>query len=101
VILVADDAEKYSWTTKEYVTKYVHAKPRTLNVIVLRDAYSVGGAGQEFYRVDYKRTDEGKAVYESFVCVRRKGFLISWTFVSLSHEELEQIAGSIQTVSFR
>jgi len=102
VIMVADDAARYTWTTKEYVTKYVRAKPQRLNVTVLREAYPIQVAGQEFYRVDYKKTEEGKTGYETFVCVRRKGFFVSWTFVSFSQEEeVDQMAGSIQTVSFR
>lgn len=102
VIMVADDAGPYSWSTKEYVVHYVGAKPRKLNVIVVRQAYPIRVRGQELYRIDYKKTDKGKAGYESFVCVRWKGFFVSWTFATFSREEdLDQMAESIQTVSFR
>jgi hypothetical protein len=101
IILLADDARKYTRTTKEYAAKIVRAMPSKLNVIILRDAYSVAVGGHEFYRVDYKKTDSGQTIYESFVCVRQRDFFVNWTLLAFSQAELEPMAASIQTVSFR
>jgi hypothetical protein len=102
VLLVADDAKKYpKLTTAEYVAKYVKAKSQRLHAEMLQDGYRFEIAGKEFYRSDYKRTDNGLDVYEAFVCTKLKGYLLSWSFVSASKEELAQMASSIQSVLFR
>ena len=99
--MAATDAALYSWTTEQFVTKYVAAKPAKLHIVILRDVYRLTAAGQELLRIDYQKTEQGRIVYESFVCLRRKGFFVSWTFVSLSPDEVNQIADSVKTASFR
>jgi hypothetical protein len=100
ITLVADDAGKYSWTTSEYVTHFVRSTPAKLHVVVLRDTYPLKVAGQDFFRVDFQKTDEGKIVYQAFVCTRLKGSLISWTFTSLNENQVGELAASINTVAF-
>ena len=100
LVMVATDAAQFAWTTEKFVAEFVTKIPAKLHVVVRRDTYRLEVGGEEFYRVDYQKTDEGKTLYESFICVRQKGFFISWTFVSLSAEEIDQIASSIKTVSF-
>jgi hypothetical protein len=60
IVLVADDAGKYSWTTSEYVTRYVRSKPAKLHIVVLRDTYSFKVGSHDFFGIDYQKTDEGQ-----------------------------------------
>jgi hypothetical protein len=100
IALIADDAGKYSWTTSEYVTHFVRSMPAKLHVVVLRDTYPLKVDGHDFFRVDYRKTDEGKTVYQSFACTRLKDSLVSWTFTSLNEEQVGEMAASVNTVAF-
>ena len=100
ILLVADDAEKYSWTTSEYVTHFVRSMPAKRHVILLRETYPLKIAGQDFFRADFQKTDEGKTVYQAFIVTRLKGSLVSWTFTSLSNKEVGEIAASVNTIAF-
>ncbi len=66
----------------------------------LKESYRLQIAGADFFRADFEKTEEGKTIYEAFICARRKGSFVSWSFVSLSPAALEQIASSVQSVSF-
>jgi hypothetical protein len=99
IMLVADDARKYSWTTSEYVTHLVRSMPAQRHVVVLRDTYPLKIAGQDFFRVDFRKTDEGKTMYQAFVCARLKGSLVSWAFISLNEQQVGEMAASINTVA--
>lgn len=98
MLMAADNAAKYSWTTSEYASHVVRSLPGK-RVVVLRETYPLKVAGQDFVRIDYQRIDNGKVLYQSFVCTRLKDSLVSWTFVSLNHEELGKMAASINTVT--
>jgi len=98
IILIADDATGKSWTTSEYVTHFVGSMPPRLNVVVLRDTYPLKVASQEFFGVDYQKTDEGKTVYQSFLCTQLKGYFVSWTFTSLDRKRLGELTTSVNTI---
>jgi hypothetical protein len=100
ILLIADDAGKYSWTTSEYVTHFVRSIPAKLRVVVLRDTYSLKIAEHYFFRVDYQKADEGKTVYQTFVCTRLKDSLVSWTFTSLDEKQVGEMAASVSRVAF-
>jgi hypothetical protein len=98
IILISDDAKRYSWTTSEYVTHFVRSMPAKLHVVVLRDTYPLKVAGQDFFGVDYQKTDEGKTVYQTFLCTRLKGSFVSWTFTSLNKKQLGEMTTSVNTI---
>jgi hypothetical protein len=97
IILIADDATKNSQTTSEYVTHFVRSMPAKLNTVVLRDTYSLKVAAQEFFGVDYQKTDEGGTLYQTFLCARLKGYFVSWTFTSLDKKRLRELTASVNT----
>ena len=47
LVLIPDDAGKYSWTTSEYVTHFVRSMPAKLQIVVLRDTYPLKVSGQQ------------------------------------------------------
>jgi len=98
ILLVADDAGKYSWTTSEYVTHFVRSLPAELQIVVLRDTYPLKVSGRDFFGVDYQKTDEGKTVYQTFICTRLKSSFVSWTFTSLNKKQLGELATSVNTI---
>jgi hypothetical protein len=100
IVLVADDAGKYSWTTSEYVTHFVRSMPANRHIVLLRETYPLKIAGQDFFRADFQKTNEGKTVYQAFIATRLKGSLVSWTFTSLNNKEVGEMAASVNTVVF-
>ena len=100
VLLIADDGGKYSWTTSEYVTHFVRSMPAKLHIVLLRETYLLKIAGQDFFRADFQKTDEGKTEYQSFIATRLRGSLVSWTFTSLNNKEVGEMAASVNTVAF-
>lgn len=98
IVLIADEAGKYSWTTSEYVTHFVRSMPAKLNIVVLKDTYALKVADQEFFGVDYQKTDEGKTLYQTFLCTRLKGYLVSWTFASLDRKRLGELTASVNRI---
>jgi hypothetical protein len=96
VTLVADDTRKYSWNTSEYVSHFI-ASPPKMHVVVRRNAYRFDIAGQEFVRADLQKVDQGKTIYEVFVCTRLNGSFVSWMFGSLDEKRVERMAESINT----
>ena len=98
IVLIADDAGKYSWTTSEYVTHFGRSMPAKLQIVVQRDTYRLKVSGHDFFGVDYQKTDEGKTVYQTFLCTRLKGSFVSWTFTSLNKKQLGELATSVNTI---
>ena len=96
-IVLAADAGKHSGTTSDYVTHFAHSEP---NSVVLRETRRLKVAGQDFFRIDFQKNQEGKTVYQDFVCTRLNGSLVSWTFTSLNMQQVEEMATSIQSVAF-
>jgi len=99
IVLIADDAGKYSWTTSEYVAHFVRSMPAKLQTVVLRDTYPLRVGGQDFFGVDYQKTDEGKTMYQTFLCTRLKGSYLSWTFTSLNKKQVGELAASVKTIA--
>jgi hypothetical protein len=99
-IVLAADTGKYSGTIADYVTHFAHSMEAYVPTVVLRDTYRLRLADQDFFRIDYQRTQEGKIVYQDFVCTRLKGTLVSWTFTSLNKQQVEEMAKSINSVKF-
>jgi hypothetical protein len=98
IILVADDATKNSWTTSEYVTHFVRSMPAKLNTVVLRDTHPLKVAGKEFFGIDYQKTEEGRNLYQTFLCTQLKGYFVSWTFTSLDKKRLGELTASVNTI---
>ena len=98
IVLSADG--KYSGTIADYVTHFAHSMEPYVPTVVLHDTYRLKIAGQDFFRIDYQRTQEGKIVYQDFVCTRLKGALVSWTFAGLNKQQVEEMATSINSVTF-
>jgi len=98
IVLIAD-AGKYSWTTSEYVTHFVRSMPAKLQIVVLRDTYPLRVGDQDFFGVDYQKTDEGKTMYQTFLCTRLKGSFVSWTFTSLNKKQVGDLAASVKTIA--
>ena len=73
ILLITDDADKYSWTTSEYVSHFVRSMPAEQHIVMLRETYLLKIAGQDFFRADFQKTDEGKTVYQAFMATRLKG----------------------------
>lgn len=98
VVITADDASHYTMSLQEYVSKFAHAQVRHGNEL-LRDAYSVDLSGSHFYRADYKESFAGGALHKSFVCTEHNGFLLGWTFVAESEQELNDLVNTLQHIS--
>jgi hypothetical protein len=102
LVLFADDDRQYTpWTVKEYVAHFVHNQPAKFHPEVLREPYRLEISGQEFFRADYKSTENGYVGYSTFICTRRKRMFVAWTFVTLSRETTEEVAKSVKSVTFR
>jgi hypothetical protein len=99
-IVIGADTGKYSGTIADYVTHHAHSMEPYLPTVVLRDTYRLRIADQDFFRIDYQTTQDGKTVYQDFVCTRLKGALVSWTFASLNKQQVEEMATSINSVAF-
>ncbi len=97
-IVLANTGE-YSGTISNYVTHFVRSMPTELHVVVLRDTRPLKVAGQDFFRIDFQKTQEGKTVYQDFVCTRLNGSLVSWTFTSLEQQQVEEMVASINSVA--
>jgi hypothetical protein len=84
----------------DYAAHFVRALPVGSHVVVLRDTRRLKVAGQDFFRIDFQKTSEGKIMYQDFVCTRLKGSVVSWTFGSLDKQRVEEMAASINSVAF-
>jgi TonB family protein len=101
IVISAVDASGYSSATKAFVSDFVRAPIDKTGGEVLREAFSVDFSGQHFFRADYKRVLKVGAQWGAFVCTKFSGYFIGWTFTAGSPEELEDIANSLQRLSFR
>ena len=98
-ILLAEDTGKYSGAIADYVTHFAHSMEPYVPTVVMRDTCRLRIADQDFFGIDYRTTQEGKVVYRDFLCTRLKGALVSWTFSSLSKQQVEEMATSINSVA--
>jgi hypothetical protein len=62
--IVLADSGQYSGTISDYVTHFVRSMPAELHVVVLRDMRRLKVAGQDFFRIDFQKTSEGR------LCIR-------------------------------
>jgi hypothetical protein len=95
--IVLANTGQYSGMISEYATHFVRSMPAELHVVVLRDTRRFKVADQDFFRIDFQKTQEGKTMYQDFVCTRLKGSLVSWTFTSLDKQRVEEMVASINS----
>jgi hypothetical protein len=98
--IVLADSGQYSGLISDYAIHYVRAVAANSHVFVLRHRRSLKVAGRDFFRIDFLTTSEGKIEYQDFVCTRVKGSLVAWTFISLNEQQVEEMAASINSVTF-
>lgn len=99
ILLVADTA-RHSWTISEYPDRLVHGFSAKGHIVVRHETYPLKIAGQNFFLIDFQKTDDGKTVYQVFACTRLKGSVVSWMFTSLDENRVREMATSINTVAF-
>lgn len=101
LLIIADSATKYHGLSVEaYVDKVVRAQTNKLGMQLIRDVFAVDLAGRHFYRADYDENFGGGATRKTFICTELNGYLLSWTFVTGSEEDLEAAVSSLQRISF-
>lgn len=103
IVVLADKANGYHpplASVSEYVSKLAHSQTQVQRRELLRDAYAVDCGGRRCYRADYKENYSGGSVYRSFVATELRGFLLSWTFVANSQENLDLMVDSLHQMSF-
>jgi TonB family protein len=101
IVVTVLDSTGMSVTTQEYVSKFVGVQIARDGRELVHDAIDVELAGKHFFRADYKQPVPGGALSEAFVCTKLSGYLLGWTFVAGSPEELEGLVNSLQRLSFR
>jgi hypothetical protein len=102
ILMIADDARQYQhgFTAKQYVTKMTHALIKPPGTDLVREAYAVEYGGKAFNRADYEEKYAGGSLSKAFVSRRVRGYLLSWTFVANSQEELDVLVNSLAHLSF-
>jgi hypothetical protein len=102
-VIVVADLESYNrsgLTTQEYLWAFITAQIRNANAEVIRGPSSFVSVENNFYRADYKRSENGIMVYSSMVCTKRNGYWLSWNFVTPSQRGLDDAVNTLQHVSF-
>lgn len=101
--MVADDPAQYRppISTMEYVTKMGKALVERPGMELVRAPYPIEHARTRFVRVDYKENYSGGSVSRAFVATERNGYLLSWTFVAGSPQELDQLVDSLDRLWFQ
>ncbi|HYG98430.1 MAG TPA: energy transducer TonB [Terriglobales bacterium] len=102
ILIMADDAALYDSpmnSPEGFVAKLTEAQRKTGHDVV-RSAYAVEYGGRQFYRGDFNLQYTGGTLYKSSVSTQFQGFLISWTFVASSPEQLDRLVGSLSHVTF-
>ena len=103
VLLVADDASQYKprLSPVEYVTKMGKALIQHPGMELVRNSYQVEHAGKTFARMDYKESYGSGSVSRAFAATEVNGYLLSWTFVANSPQELNELVDSLDRLSFK
>ena len=102
VMVVADPESENQpgVSTQEYLSAYIRAQVRNANAEVIREPSSFVSGKNNFYRADYKWVENGITVYSSMVCITRKGYWLSWNFVTPSQRDLEDAVNTLKNTSF-
>jgi hypothetical protein len=102
VMVIADAESNYrsGLSAHEYISAIVRAQVTHANAEVIREPSPFVSGGTHFYRADYKRMEDGIAVYNSLVCIERNSYWLSWNFVAPSQRELDDAVNTLQHVSF-
>jgi hypothetical protein len=79
---------------------FIRAQIRNTNAEVIREPSSFVSGDNNFYRADYKRSENGIMVYSSMVCINRNGYWLSWNFVTPSQQDLDRAVNTLQYISF-
>lgn len=87
-------------SAEEYLSAFVRAEVRQVHAEVTRQPSSFASGGSAFYRADYKWVDTGTTVYSSMVCIKRKGYWLSWNFTTPSQRDLDDALSTLQHISF-
>ncbi len=102
VMVVADPESKNGpgISTQEYLSAFIRAQVRSANAEVIREPFSFVSGGSDFYRADYKSTENGTTIYSSMACTKRNRYWLSWNFVTPSKQDLEDAVNTLQHISF-
>ncbi|MGB2635470.1 MAG: hypothetical protein WAM58_16185 [Candidatus Acidiferrum sp.] len=101
VTVVADpESDSRPHSAQEYLSAFVRAEVRQAHAEVTREPSSFASGGSDFYRADYKWADNGATIYSSMVCIKRKNYWLSWSFVTPSQRDLDDAVNTVQHISF-
>jgi hypothetical protein len=102
VMVIADAESNYrsGLSEDEYISAIIRAQVTHAKAQVIREPASFLVGKWHFYRADYKRPEGGATIYNSLVCTKRKGYFLSWNFVSPSERELGEALNMLQHISF-
>jgi len=101
VTVVADpESDSRPHSAEEYLSAFVHAEVRQVHAEVVRAPSSLASGGSDFYRADYKWANNGTTIYSSMVCIKRKNYWLSWSFVAPSQRDLDDALNTVQHISF-
>jgi hypothetical protein len=102
VIVIADAESNYRsiHSAGEYVSKIIRTQVTHNSAEVLRETFPFVIGGSRFDRADYKMVQDGTTFYKSMVSTSRNGYWLSWNFVALSEQELEDVVNTVQHISF-
>jgi len=101
VTVVADpESETRPNSAQEYLSAFVRAEVRQAHAEVTREPSAFTSRGSDFYRADYKWADNGTTIYSSMVCIKRKNYWLSWSFVTPSQRDLDEAVNTVQHISF-
>jgi Gram-negative bacterial TonB protein C-terminal len=100
ILLLADSANRYTMSLKDYTNKMVNAASRLPGNRVVREPMPLVLGGKRWYRADYDERVDNIALHKSLVCGERRGFVLGWTFVAGSQQELNEQVASLAHIGF-
>ena len=95
-VTVVADPDSHPRSAEEYLSALIaqtHAE-------VTRKPSPFASGGSGFYRGDYRVADDGTTAYISIVCIERKNYWLSWSFVEPSQRDLDDAVNTVQHLSF-
>jgi TonB family protein len=102
VLMMADDANVYRSfkSAADYAAKFLDAQVKGQHMERVRDVFPTEHAGRTFYCGEFNEPYSGGALHKAFVATERSGFLLSWSFVASSAEELDVLLQSLGEIRF-
>jgi hypothetical protein len=101
ITVVADpEPDSRPHSAQEYLSAFVRAEVTQAHAEVTRQPSSFASGGSGFYRTDYKWSDNGTTIYSSMVCIKRKNYWLSWSFVTPSQRDLDDAVDTVRHISF-